>query len=197
MQAGGAGTDHERLFWPPARAFWICPWAAGASRGAKSGRRPTRSGAAQMLPPDQVQTETGPLKEGWGGSEAVGSRHAAPGEILDALSLPLDGGRPSQFTACDPVTMWTCARACRNAAARNARRFLDKLRADMPFPAGRLRVQGRLRARQRRLALRVLRNTRPPQRRPRRHQGVSPASSTPSDHAAHSTDRPPTSGFNH
>ena len=75
-----------------------------------------------------------------------GRKPTAPGEIvqLDTLSLTLDGGRPSikQFTAYDPVTKWTCAQACRNATARNARRFLDKLQADMPFPIRAIQVDG-------------------------------------------------------
>ena len=75
-----------------------------------------------------------------------GRKPTAPGEIiqLDTLSLTLDSGRPpiKQFTACDPVTKWTCAQACRNATAHNAKRFLDKLQADMPFPIHAIQVDG-------------------------------------------------------
>ncbi len=47
-----------------------------------------------------------------------------------------------QFTACDPVAKWTCAQAWRRATARNAKHFLDKLQADMPFPIHAIQIDG-------------------------------------------------------
>ena len=46
------------------------------------------------------------------------------------------------FTAVDPVSRWTCAKACRRATARNAASFLDKLQAEMPFPVTAIQVDG-------------------------------------------------------
>ena len=75
-----------------------------------------------------------------------GRKPTAPGEIvqLDTLSLSPGHGRPAlkQFTACDPVAKWTCAQACRRATAHNAKRFLDKLQDDMPFPIQAIQVDG-------------------------------------------------------
>ena len=62
-------------------------------------------------------------------------------------------GQGQEIAACDLVAKRTCAQAWRRADAHNAKRFLDKRQADMPFPVRamsgrwRLRVQGRLRAR--------------------------------------------------
>ena len=50
--------------------------------------------------------------------------------------------RHQQFTAHDPVTEWTCAQAWRRATGHNARRFLDKLQTDMPFPIEATQVDG-------------------------------------------------------
>ena len=75
-----------------------------------------------------------------------GRRPTRPGEIVqvDTLTLTPRAGRPAvkQFTACDPVAKWTCARAYRRATAHNAKRFLDKLQADMPFPITAIQVDG-------------------------------------------------------
>ncbi len=60
-----------------------------------------------------------------------------------ALTVSPHTARPAikQFTAHDPVAKWTCAQAWRRATAHNARRFLDKLQADMPFPNGAWRYE--------------------------------------------------------
>ena len=75
-----------------------------------------------------------------------GRRPTRPGEIVqvDTLTLTPRAGRPAvkQFTACDPVAKWTCARASRRATAHNAKRFLDKLQADRPFPITAIQVDG-------------------------------------------------------
>ena len=70
-----------------------------------------------------------------------GSRKpTTPGEIVqrDTLTVSPHPDRPAikRFTAHDPVTKWIRAQAWRRATAHNARRFLDKLQADMPFPIG-------------------------------------------------------------
>ena len=75
-----------------------------------------------------------------------GRRPTRPGEIvqIDTLSVSPRHGRPAikQFTACDPVAKRTCAQAWRRATAHNARLFLDKLQADMPFPIRAIQVDG-------------------------------------------------------
>ncbi len=75
-----------------------------------------------------------------------GRKPTTPGEILqlDTLTVSPHTDRPAikQFTAHDPVTEWTCAQAWRRATAHNARRFLDKLQADMPFPIEAIQVDG-------------------------------------------------------
>ena len=75
-----------------------------------------------------------------------GRKPTTPGEILqlDTLTVSPHPDRPAikQFTAHDPVTKWTCAQAWRRATAHNARRFLDKLQADMPFPIQAIQVDG-------------------------------------------------------
>ena len=75
-----------------------------------------------------------------------GLRPSRPGEIvqLDTLSVSLGADRRTlkQFTACDPLAKWTCAQAFRRASAHNAKDFLDKLQADMPFPIRAIQVDG-------------------------------------------------------
>ena len=76
----------------------------------------------------------------------MGRKPTNPGEIvqLDTLTVSPHPGRPAikQFTAHDPVAKWTCAQAWRRATAHNAKRFLDKLQADMPFPIEAIQVDG-------------------------------------------------------
>ena len=97
----------------------------------RQGRRLPRPHTATQGPPRRSRPHARRLPKG--------RKPTAPSEIiqLDTLSLTLDSGRSpiKRFTACDPVTKWTCAQACRNATAHNAKRLLDKLQADMPFPA--------------------------------------------------------------
>lgn len=75
-----------------------------------------------------------------------GRKPTTPGEIvqLDTLTVSPGRGRLTvmQFTACDPVAKWTCAQAWRRATARNAKHFLDKLQADMPFPIHAIQIDG-------------------------------------------------------
>ena len=75
-----------------------------------------------------------------------GQEPIRPGEIvqIDTLTVSLSADRRTlkQFTACDPVAKWTCAQAFRRATAHNAKSFLDKLQADMPFPVRAIRVDG-------------------------------------------------------
>ena len=76
----------------------------------------------------------------------MGRKPTSLGEIvqLDTLTVSPHPGRPAikQFTAHDPVAKWTCAQAWRHATAHNAKRFLDKLQADMPFPSEAIQVDG-------------------------------------------------------
>ena len=75
-----------------------------------------------------------------------GQKPIRPGEIvqIDTLTVSLSADRRTlkQFTACDPVAKWTCAQAFRRATAHNAKSFLDKLQADMPFPVRAIQVDG-------------------------------------------------------
>jgi len=75
-----------------------------------------------------------------------GRKPTRPGELvqLDTLSLASHHGGPpvKQFNAYDPVAKWTCAHAFRRSTAHNAKRFLDKLETDMPFPIAALQVDG-------------------------------------------------------
>ena len=75
-----------------------------------------------------------------------GRKPTSPGEIvqLDTLTVSPRPGRHTikQFTAHDPVAKWTRAQAWRRATAHNAKRFLDKLQADMPFPIEAIQVDG-------------------------------------------------------
>ena len=75
-----------------------------------------------------------------------GRKPTTPGEIvqLDILTIDPGQGRPTvkQFTACDPVAKWTCAQAWRRATAHNAKRFLDKLLADMSFHIKAIQIDG-------------------------------------------------------
>ena len=85
-------------------------------------------------------------KRPWATRLPKGRKPSQPGEIvqLDTLSITRTAGRPTikQFTAYDPVTRWTCAQAWRRATAHNAKRFLDKLQEDMPFPIRAIQVDG-------------------------------------------------------
>ena len=75
-----------------------------------------------------------------------GRKASTPGEIVQRDVLSVCRGRRTpaikQFTACDPVAKWTCAKACRRATANNAKDFLDKLIADIPFPIQAIQVDG-------------------------------------------------------
>ena len=75
-----------------------------------------------------------------------GRKPTSPDEIVqrDTLTVSPHPGRHAikQFTVHDPVAKWTCAQAWRRATAHNARRFLDKLQADMPFPIEAIQVDG-------------------------------------------------------
>ena len=98
-------------------------WATGAEPGSRRPRRARR--------PARRTTRQTPARS---------RKPTSPGEIvqLDTLTVSPHPGRHAikQFTAHDPVAKWTCAQAWRRATAHNARRFLDKLQADMPFPIG-------------------------------------------------------------
>lgn len=75
-----------------------------------------------------------------------GRRPTRPGELVQLVTLsfaPRHGRAPvKQFNAYDPVAKWTCAQAFRRSTAHNAKRFLDKLETDMPFPIAALQVDG-------------------------------------------------------
>lgn len=68
-----------------------------------------------------------------------------PGAVvqIDTVFITLAPGKPiKHFTAYDPVAKWTVAQAVRNATARNASIFLDKVLAEMPFPIRAIQVDG-------------------------------------------------------
>lgn len=77
---------------------------------------------------------------------AKGHKPTTPGELLqlDTLSISLGNARPpiKHFTAYDPISKWTCAKAHRAATAGNAKRFLDKILAEFPFPIRAIQVDG-------------------------------------------------------
>lgn len=68
-----------------------------------------------------------------------------PGAVvqIDTVFITLAPGKPiKHFTAYDPVAKWTVGQAVRNATARNASAFLDKVIAEMPFPVRAIQVDG-------------------------------------------------------
>ena len=74
-----------------------------------------------------------------------GQRADRPGALvqLDTLTITLQPGVSiKQFTAYCPVGRWTVAKATRRATSTAAASFLDKLRAEMPFPVTALQVDG-------------------------------------------------------
>lgn len=82
----------------------------------------------------------------WAKRLPPGHRPSQPGEIvqLDTLTVTPAPGRPTikHFTACDPVSKWTCAHAARRATAANATRALDKLIDSAPFTIQAIQVDG-------------------------------------------------------
>jgi putative transposase len=68
-----------------------------------------------------------------------------PGAVvqIDTVFVTLAPGKPiKHFTAYDPVAKWTVGLAVRDATARNASAFLDKVLAQMPFPVKAIQVDG-------------------------------------------------------
>ena len=68
-----------------------------------------------------------------------------PGALvqLDTLTITLQPGSSiKQFTAYCPHARWTVAKATSRATSTAAASFLDKVRAEMPFPVAALQVDG-------------------------------------------------------
>jgi putative transposase len=62
---------------------------------------------------------------------------------LDTVFVNLTPTRAiKHFTAYDPIAKWTVGKAFNRATAQAAARFLDKILADMPFPAKAIQVDG-------------------------------------------------------
>ena len=82
----------------------------------------------------------------WVRRRPAGHRPDRAGDIVqvDSMTVTHRGGRRTikQLVAADPVSKWTCAKACRRATARNAADFLDKLVRGMPFEAEAIQVDG-------------------------------------------------------
>lgn len=68
-----------------------------------------------------------------------------PGDVvqIDTLSIhPLPGVTIKHFNAYDPFAKWTVARPCKQATARNAASFLDKVLREMPDPVKAIQIDG-------------------------------------------------------
>jgi putative transposase len=68
-----------------------------------------------------------------------------PGDIvqIDTLSIyPLPGVTIKHFNAYDPFAKWTVARPCKQATAKNAASFLDKVLQEMPDPVKAIQIDG-------------------------------------------------------
>lgn len=80
---------------------------------------------ATRLPKDRKSTETGDLIQ------------------IDTVFITLAPGKPiKHFTAYDPVAKWTVGEAYRQATARSASLFLDKVMRDMPVKPKAIQVDG-------------------------------------------------------
>lgn len=84
----------------------------------------------------------------FGNSHAKRWRHGmkarAPGELvqIDHMTVSRDGQVLKEFRAVDPVTRIMVCRVFSRATARNARRFLDAVLAEMPFKVSSLQADG-------------------------------------------------------
>jgi putative transposase len=68
-----------------------------------------------------------------------------PGDVvqIDTLSIyPLPGVTIKHFNAYDPFAKWTVARPCKQATAKNAASFLDKVLQEMPDPVKAIQIDG-------------------------------------------------------
>ena len=68
-----------------------------------------------------------------------------PGDIvqIDTLSIyPLPGVTIKHFNAYDPFAKWTVARPCKQATAKNAASFLDKVLQERPDPVKAIQIDG-------------------------------------------------------
>ena len=73
----------------------------------------------------------------WTRRTPAGLKQVRAGDVfqLDGMTVTHRGGRRTvkQLVAIDPVSKWTCAKACRRATVRNAAHFLDEVVLEMPF----------------------------------------------------------------
>ncbi len=73
-----------------------------------------------------------------------GTRATQPGQLvqIDHLSVSLDGTHLKEFRAVSPVGKQMVTRVYSRATARNARRFLQAVIEDLPFPLHSVQVDG-------------------------------------------------------
>ena len=73
-----------------------------------------------------------------------GDRATQPGQLvqIDHLSVSLDGTQLKEFRAVSPVGKHMVTRVYSRATARNARRFLQAVIEDLPFPLHSVQVDG-------------------------------------------------------
>jgi transposase InsO family protein len=92
-----------------------------------------------------------PTKRRWSQNRRFASRlpkdlkAAGTGDLiqLDTVFITLAPGKPiKHFTAYDPIAKWTVGEAYRQATARSASLFLDKVVRDMPVPPKAIQVDG-------------------------------------------------------
>ena len=90
------------------------------------------------------------FSDGYAQRRKYGARARNPGELvqIDRMTVHRDGQtleefrRTSQSAPSDPVTRFLVGRAYSRATANNARRFLDAVGADMPFPLRSIQADG-------------------------------------------------------
>ena len=93
-----------------------------------------------------ARTRRPPEKAGFSDGHAQRWKHGAragnPGERvpIDHVTVHRDGRALEEFRAADPVTRFMVGWVCSRATANNARRFLDAVAADRPFPLRSIQV---------------------------------------------------------
>ena len=80
----------------------------------------------------------------WAQRWSYGDRAARLGELVqvDHMTVSRDGQTLKEFRAVCPISKVMVARVFSRATARNARRFLDAVRSDLPFPVRSIQVDG-------------------------------------------------------
>ena len=121
---------------PADPGFFLTPPGSRISAGLGSANQ-----AGRRFPPHGRKRASGHGQTGYRLGPMGRVSHASE---LGHLTVSPHPGRPAikQFAGHDPVAKGTCAQAWRRATAHNARRFLDKLQADTPFPIEAIQVGG-------------------------------------------------------